>query len=479
MKSLTQLCSGVYVETEEVTVETFRPIGNTGGERCMDRQPVLPVQVGGRGEQVTSEVTVMPNDVLELVIRNSLTGDEQHLEICRSGTLRDLQAAVQAAFNIPPFEQILQHEDGDAVLGFGRFDDTRPISSVPKLSSDSPLMITRRLDTRPQAEKNCAFTEALRQGKLDEAMEVLDSSGVPVDPNCVGSFAHEGPGCPWNPGPPPPGGREFGDIRSATMPALCMAVMARCVWSPKGEVTGDRADDTSVVRVVERLLAMGASVDEFENEVRTCGSWPSTNMNKTALHLAVQTRSSALVRILLYAGADPMKGCYECQFPPGKYMPCESALGPRFRPEARGATTGKNRDDAVTVELRSLLRRKEYEVKISYWASMWAPSSTLGVKVSRRNGYWGFIDEIQTNGLIARWNQSQNEDGQVKVGDRIVAVGRYRAGISCYKGTAFLVDEERGWKCTDGDPQVDCFLASLLSEPQSEIVLTLTRTDHH
>jgi len=191
-------------------------------------------------------------------------------------------------------------------------------------------------------------------------------------------------------------------------------------------------------------------------------------LNKTALYLAVQTRSSALVRILLDAGADPTKGCYECQFPPGKFMPCERALRPGFRREC------KNWDASVTEELRSMLRRNEYEVKISYAG---APSSTMGIKVSRRDGRWGYIDEIQTDGLIAKWNQDQNEEGKAKVGDKIVAIGTHRAGVSCYEGTAWLVDEERGWKSMKGDPKFDCFLARLLSESTGDVILTLVRTD--
>mmetsp|Transcript_153505 Transcript_153505/g.272236 ORF Transcript_153505/g.272236 Transcript_153505/m.272236 type:complete len:424 (+) Transcript_153505:147-1418(+) len=420
-------------------------------------------------EKEPEQETVKADELLKLVIRNALTGDAQDLEICSSSTLRDLQVLLHKSFNIPPFEQVLLHEDGNTVLGDHRFDDTRPIGSMPNLSSGITLMIARKVDTRPQAEKNCAFMEALREGKLDEAMNVLDSSGVPVDPNCFGSFRHEGRGFLAG----GPGARDFGDIRSAKTPALCMAVMARCRWSPAGEVIGELANesvksiDASVVRVVERLLAMGASLDISEDEVLTCGSWPEQTVNKTALYLAVQTRSCALVRLLLDAGADPTKGKRECQFHPGKCMPCQSALLKGYKRQA------DKWDDAVTEELRSLLRRNEYEVKIS---DVDAASSTMGIKVSRRDGYWGFIDEIETSGLIARWNQHQSDDRQVKVGDKIVAVCGHRAGIDCRKGTGFLIDEARGWKSPDGDSQADCFLAHLLSKPQSEMVLTLDRT---
>jgi hypothetical protein len=246
-----------------------------------------------------------------------------------------------------------------------------------------------------------------------------------------------------------------------------MAVMARCTWSPAGRVTGERADETSVVQMVGRLLAMGASVDELQNEVLTCGSWPDTILNKTALYLAVQTRSSAVVRILLDAGADPTKGRYERQFAPGKAEPCEAALTRRRQGE---------HEDAVSEELRSLLRQKEYEVKIACPpVRIDTTSSTIGITVSRRDGYWGFIDEIETNGLIANWNQDQDEDRQVKVGDKIVAVCGYRAGIDHYEGTGWLVDQA-GWKPKNPDMHGDCFLAYLLSEPQDEIVLALTRT---
>merc|ERR1712232_1188579 len=202
------------------------------------------------------------------------------------------------------------------------------------------------------------------------------------------------------------------------------------------------------------------SLDESKYEVHTCGSWPAEVVNKTPLYLAVQTRCSALVRVLLDAGADPAKGCCECQFSPGKSMPCESALtrGRRWQTE--------HRDDAVTKELRSLLRRKEYEVRISCADTH---SLTTGIKVSRRNGYWGFIERIETHGSVAKWNRERNADRQVKVGDKIVAVCGHRAGIDRYKGTAFLVDEARGVKFESG---ADCFLAHLLWKPQHEIVLT-------
>lgn len=470
----TQLCSTVTVDSPKfidvIEKQTEQP-GPTWPQLGPDLAQLERLEVlinDAELEMEFGQETMMRDEALKLVISTALTGEERHLEICRNSTLRDLQLALQNVFNIPPFEQILLQEDGDIVLGNDRFDDTRPVDSLSVLSSGTPLTIARKLDTRPQAEKNCAFLEALRKGKLDEAMNVLDSSGVAVDPNCVGSFCHEGPGFLSN----APGARFFGEIKTAKMPALCMAVMARCTWSPKGEVTGEFADDASVVRLVGRLLAMGASVDDLQNEVRTCGSWPDETVNKSALYLAVQTGSSALVRVLLDAGANPTKGCYTCQFSPGTSAPCESALTAR-----RGRQQTENqhiRDDAIIEELRSLLRRKEYEVKISCAD---APSSHMGLKVSRRDGYWGFIDEIKTDGLVATWNQHQTADRQVKVGDKIVEVCGHRAGIHCYKGTAWKVDEARGWTRESNDPQCDCFLAHLLTKPQDEMVLILNRTD--
>mmetsp|Transcript_24607 Transcript_24607/g.69159 ORF Transcript_24607/g.69159 Transcript_24607/m.69159 type:complete len:440 (+) Transcript_24607:79-1398(+) len=423
-------------------------------------------------EKEPEQEAATPDEVLEFVVRNALTGDGQHLQICRRSTLRDLQAVLHSVFGVPPFEQILLNEDGAIVLGDGRFDDTRPVGSVPKLGSGASLMLLRRLDARPQAEKNAALVSALREGKLEEAMNVLDSNGAAVDPNCVGSFAHDGPGFLTG----GPGARDYGDIRSARMPALCMAVMARCTWCPAGEVTGELADDASVVRMVERLLAMGASVDELQDEVLTCGSWPEEVASKTALYLAVQTRSVALVRLLLDAGADPTRGLYTRQFHPGTSMPCERALQ-------------QQADDPVTQELLGLLRRKEYTVKIScpdepsllqrlggvLGSQTSAPLPTLGIAVSRRGGFWGFVDDIEPNGLVARWNQHHSGDGQVRVNDKIVAVCGHRAGVDCREGTAFLVDEERGWTDQGLDKQGDCFLAHLLSRPEHGMVLTLTR----
>lgn len=401
-------------------------------------------------EQKPGQVIVTSGEVLDVTVRSALTGDTQRLDISGCETLRDLQAVLCNAFNIPPFEQVLLSEGGDAIFGTCRFDDMRPISSLPMLCSGAPLTIGRNMDMRPQAEKNEAFLEALREGKLDEAMNLLDSSGAPVDPNCTGSFDHAGASFLS-------GGRKFADIRTARTPALCMAVMARCTWDSQGRVIGQLADGASVVRVVERLLAMGASVDELRNEVLTCGSWPDERTSKTALYLAAQTRSPALVRLLLDAGADPTKGFCQCQFAPAASMPCEHALG------------GK-KDDVVAEQLRTLLRRKEYEVHLSHVGE---PPLAMGVKVSRRDGYWGFIDEIEPDGLIAMWNHDQSEDKHVKVNDKIVAVCGQRAGIDFKVPTGFLVDEQRGW---DGKDGVDCFLASLLLMPKDGMVLTLSRT---
>eukprot|EP00928_Gymnodinium_smaydae_P037528 TRINITY_DN2602_c0_g2_i2.p1 TRINITY_DN2602_c0_g2~~TRINITY_DN2602_c0_g2_i2.p1 ORF type:complete len:421 (-),score=71.92 TRINITY_DN2602_c0_g2_i2:367-1629(-) len=407
-------------------------------------------------EKEPEQVHVTSGEVLELTVRNALTGDVQRLDICSCDKLRDLQTELFKVFNIPPFEQALLSEEGDTVFGTDRFDNMRPISSVPALCAGVPLMIARSFDTRPQAERNCAFLEALQEGKLDEAMNLLDSSGAPVDPNCSGSFRHDGRSFLEQ------GGRDFGDIRSARTPALCTAVMARCTWSPAGQVTGELADDESVVRVVERLLALGASVDEMNTEVHTCGSWPAENVSKTALYLAVQTRSVGLVRLLLDAGADPTKGLRKCQFAPAISVPSEAAL--RRQP-----------DDSLTQELRSLLRRKEYEVNLSHVDAPRSTRRVLGIKVSRRDGYWGFIDEIEPDALIAEWNQHQSEDKRVKVNDKIMAVCGQRAGVDFKQRTGFLVDEQEGW---DGKDGVDCYLASLLLVPKDDMVFTLSRAEH-
>merc|ERR1712187_1091084 len=130
-----------------------------------------------------------------------------------------------------------------------------------------------------------------------------------------------------------------------------------------------------------------------------------------------------------------------CQFAPGKVVPCENAL----RQPRKHANSSEVGDADTTEELRSLLRRKEYEVKLSCGdaPSLCGAGNTvsMGIIGSRRDGLWGFIDKIQPTGLIARWNQDQADDKQVRVGDKIVAVCGQRAGIDFCKGTGFLVDE--------------------------------------
>lgn len=247
---------------------------------------------------MTCDANVVCTPSWSVVLQNCVSGDEIYVAVPENGTLRDLQNAIYVSTGMPPFEQVLLDQEMDDITNMGRCDDLKKLADISPAIAEGEgfLRFARRDDPRPRSEKNCAFLGALREHKLQDAMAVLDSSGVAVDPDCAYNFVSE-LACFCG------GGRDFLDISRSTMPALCLAIWTRCTWTAGGKVSGEAVPEDVVLPVVARLLEMGADVKAVQSDTLTKGSWGSEQCNRTALQLAVQTRSPAIADLLQQAGA--------------------------------------------------------------------------------------------------------------------------------------------------------------------------------
>lgn len=214
-------------------------------------------------------------------------------------TLGALRAAVQNAFDIPPFEQRL-----DLKLPSGSFTTLKGEDYI-KLPCEGAadgleIVLTRVRDPRYKTEKETAFIDALVAGQYDKAKEVLVSSGAKIDPNCRHS-------------------QRISESVAVTEvpfayvhPALTVAVQAgleKCIgfWNPKpAELAAWMAREDDVCEIVRLLLEMEADINASGDEQQDCESAGCPEVaGKTPLCAAVQRGSPKLVRMLLDAKADP------------------------------------------------------------------------------------------------------------------------------------------------------------------------------
>lgn len=228
-----------------------------------------------------------------------------------AATLGDLRKEIKMKFGIPSFEQHILYRSGDgqAVV---ESDDSVLLRERPELLDVKDIMLVRQLDPRHKMEKETAFFSALTACHYEDAMDILESSGVAVDPNCVHKhtipqFDHTS---------------HTESAKYYTHPALTVAIQAGlehatglrgmhktfagfdAVGGPlKMQAFMDR--DKEVCEVVKLLIDKRADVNAVGDEQEDCdsGCMP-TRHDKTPLCAAVQRGSPALVRLLLDARAN-------------------------------------------------------------------------------------------------------------------------------------------------------------------------------
>merc|ERR1711939_740746 len=130
---------------------------------------------------------------------------------------------------------------------------------------------------------NCALLDALAELRFGDAVELLKSSGFPVNPNCEYKWKDSKTCFPCGSHSPGPNERDFGDVRESTMSALCLAIRARKTWAANGRVSGEGLQESEVLPVIELLLTLGADVDGDCVEVHTHGSWGAETCSKKPL----------------------------------------------------------------------------------------------------------------------------------------------------------------------------------------------------
>lgn len=260
---------------------------------------------------------------LPVSFKVSMLSDSKMVDL-NSSKVGDLRAAVQDAFEIAPFEQNLtfQSPSGDFVPVTA--DDSVLLTEIGLVGGEE-LYLTRQVDPRFKMEKETAFLEALAACRFEEALQILESSGVTVSPDCVRTFR-----CTGREEDPnrEPGEQEyhrwcgegqyaFGEDPCAyTYPALTVAMIAgtpRVNAHPSitdavtvAHARKHVAREPQVVEVVKLLIAKKANVNATGEEDHDGGSWArSAPQGKTPLCAAVQRGSLTLVQLLLEAGADP------------------------------------------------------------------------------------------------------------------------------------------------------------------------------
>jgi hypothetical protein len=203
-----------------------------------------------------------------------------------------------------------------------------------------------RQDPRTTSEKNCILLDALKERRLQDAMDVMCSGGFPVEPNCVDHWRTKQDDEPrvtvFRGGHSIPKEPSDGPDKNET--ALSLAVRARKKWNAKGEIVGEGASEVDVMPVIQKLLELGANVEGVSLEVETCGSWPSFQLMISPLYLAVQTGSPSLIQLLLDAGAHPDMGQSQYQFASNAWVPCDRAAS--------------SLDDTMKITCLALLRSK-------------------------------------------------------------------------------------------------------------------------
>jgi len=248
---------------------------------------------GGGSGHVCSE-----GDTFQIKV-SQISGASNRITLNWECWLQCLRSAVQSAFEVPLVEQRLLIPSGDDTTELIGSD----MQSLLQLGIDENMVITLlRQDSRTTSDKNCALLDALVEHRLDDALEVVNSFGFPVDPNCVYHWRCGKGSCMGL-------GRACLDVKERNEQCLGLAIRARnVVWDGVGignQISREGASEELVIPVVQELLKLKADVNGVAEEVHSQGSWGGEGTDtKTPLFLACETGSPGLVQILLEARAD-------------------------------------------------------------------------------------------------------------------------------------------------------------------------------
>lgn len=248
-----------------------------------------------------------------------LSGQRHCIKASLNASLRAFRLAVEASFGVPPREQVIFAEPGGEPnptvvfpLQGGEYATLQQVGVEAGMSFQ-----LLRQDPRTTSEKNCELVEALHERRMQDALDIIRSSGFPIDPNGMHRWSCPRPGFLS-------GGRDFHDVKETMQPALTVALKARRQWDSAGKVCGDGACEDEVALAVEELIRARADVNISSTDIHTCGSWPDTSSIKSPLFTAIETGNVSCVRLLLNAGADSQLGNTEQQFRP-KGSSCSDA----------------------------------------------------------------------------------------------------------------------------------------------------------
>lgn len=236
--------------------------------------------------------------------RVNLVEEKKFQEIQVHGDrLGDLRAAIREEFAIPPFEQSISFStDGQVMEVQG--DDTVLLAEKPGLLEATQLRLLQTVDFRYKMEKETAFNEALVHRRFQEAKDILSSSGVTIDVNCIYTYHPRNRAVTESP------------CRCAH-PALTVAIQAGLgdallpwlglPWKIDPEKIQEfMSQEKEVSEVIQLLIEKQADVNATGNEAQDCESNGVPEVHrKSPLAAAVQRGSPLLVKLLLDAKADP------------------------------------------------------------------------------------------------------------------------------------------------------------------------------
>jgi len=233
--------------------------------------------------------------------------DEKEIQV-RGESLGDLRAAIRFVFGIPSFEQTISFSVAAGQFVEVRGDDTVLLAEKAGLLEATQLRISQQVDPRYKLEKETAFQEALLARRFQEAKDILSSSGIPIDVNCIHTYRI--PSTTFQTGPHRIAVTEC--PCKAAHPALTVAIQAgleHCVHFLRADSEKVRkfmSQEEEVAELVQLLIEKRADVNATGDETQDAESNGAPTVHgKSPLAAAIQRGSPMLVKVLLDAKADP------------------------------------------------------------------------------------------------------------------------------------------------------------------------------